>query len=97
MTIGYMLLLLPGMRSSFGLKRFLCSFPWMVLIILESEIGRQEVEQNGQKVGWVVGKRKNDVNTKCSFINPSDIIEIMTFAHNPPPYGFKFSISPFTF
>jgi hypothetical protein len=40
-------------------------------------------------------KRKNDVNTKCSFINPSDIIEIMTFAHNPPPYGFKFSISPF--
>jgi hypothetical protein len=30
----------------------------MVLIILESEIGRQEVEQNGQKVGWVVGKKK---------------------------------------
>lgn len=53
-----MLLLLPGMSSSFGLKRFLCSFPWMVLIILESEIGRQEVEQNGQKVGQVVGKKK---------------------------------------
>jgi hypothetical protein len=30
----------------------------MVLIILESEIGRQEVEQNGQKVGWVVGQKK---------------------------------------
>jgi hypothetical protein len=53
MTIGYMLLLLPGMSSTFGLKRFSCSFPWMVLIILESEIGRQEVEQNGNKLdGW---------------------------------------------
>ncbi len=58
MTIGCMLPLLPRMSSSFGLKRLSCSFPWMVLIILESEIGRQEVEQNGQKVGWVVGKKK---------------------------------------
>jgi hypothetical protein len=41
-----------------GSKDFcVLSLGW-VLIILESEIGRQEVEQNGQKVGQVVGKKK---------------------------------------
>jgi hypothetical protein len=56
-----------------------------------------KLNKMGKKLDGWWAKRKNDVNTKCSFINPSDIIEIMTFAHNPPPYGFKYSISPFTF